>query len=93
MKKFWLKIRNSVNGIVEHFGVDKLLHFLVGAWLTSIVSPFGMLYVVAMLVFVTVISYVKEVYVDSVFDKKDLIAGVLGSATSTIIALILSLLM
>lgn len=91
MENFWLKIRNAVNNTVKYYGTDKVLHFLVGAWLTSLVTPLGFGAVLTMFIFVTVISYIKELYVDSIPDKKDFYAGVSGSLVAAFIWLLLCL--
>lgn len=91
MEKFWNLIKVNVNKLVNHYGSDKCLHFLVGAWLTSIVTPLGFWWVMAMIAFVAIISYVKEAYVDDVADKIDIYAGISGSIVSTTIWFIIEL--
>ena len=91
MEKFWNLIKVKVNGLVNHFGSDKCLHFLVGAWLTSMVTPLGFWWVIGMIAFVVIISYVKEVYVDDVGDKIDMYAGIYGSVTSFVIWFLIEL--
>ena len=93
MKKFWNFINKTVNGFVEHIGSDKLLHFLTGAWLTSMVSPLGFWWVLGMFIFIGIISYVKEAFVDKVSDKYDFIAGVSGSLISFLIWFLLYLIL
>lgn len=89
MKKFWNLIKTSVNGLVNRVGSDKLLHFLTGAWLTSLISPLGIWGMLVMLLFVAGISFIKEYYVDDKVEYKDIIAGVLGSVTSLLFWLIM----
>lgn len=76
-----------IDKIVEKFGVDKLLHYTVGGWLTAIGSLFGWIGLLAGLVLVVILSFIKE-SLDDKSDKKDILAGVLGGITMTIIYLI-----
>lgn len=92
MKKFCTFLKNFINNTVSKFGCDKFLHFLVGAWLTSMVTPLGIWWVIAMFIAVIGLSYIKEFYIDDIADNKDIIAGVLGGASSIIIWLIISVL-
>lgn len=92
MKKFCIFLKNFINHTVSKFGCDKFLHFLVGAWFTSMVTPLGIWWVIAMFIAVIGLSYIKERYIDDIADNKDIIAGVLGSASSIIIWLIISVL-
>lgn len=92
MEKFCTFLKNFINGTVNKFGCDKFLHFLVGAWLTSMVTPLGIWWVIAMFIVVMGLSFVKERYIDDVADNKDIVAGVLGSVSSIIIWWIISVL-
>ena len=92
MEKFCTFLKNFINNNVKKYGSDKFLHFLVGAWLTSMVTPLGIWCVIAMFVAVIGLSYVKERYIDDIADNKDIIAGVLGSVSSIIIWSIISVL-
>jgi hypothetical protein len=56
------------------------------------VTPLGIWCVIAMFVAVIGLSYVKERYIDDIADNKDIIAGVLGSVSSIVIWLIISVL-
>ena len=70
--------------LVEKFGADKLLHFLLGWVIVSIGSPFGYIGIVIGIILVGVLSSIKEYKLDVVKDMKDLIAGILGAAISGI---------
>lgn len=74
---------------IEKVGVDKLLHFLVAAWLTSAASVISMFAMFITILFVIVVSVVKEV-IDDHFDCRDIGAALLGSGVSVIIYLILT---
>lgn len=91
MEKFWNFIKVNVNKLVNHYGTDKCLHFLVGAWLTSMATPLGFWFTMLMFAFVAIISYVKEAYVDDVGDKVDMYAGICGSSVSLMIWFIIEL--
>ena len=75
--------------IVNTIGTDKILHFLVFAWIMSIVSPLNIWWSIAVFVLMTVLSVVKEIIFDKTFDKKDIFAGVLGGLISFIIGIII----
>lgn len=89
MQNFFFRIRKFLNSVINHVGWDKLLHFTIGAWLTSIVSPLGLFWMIMMFIFVTLMSIVKEKYVDATVDKKDILSGMIGSLTSCFIFLLL----
>lgn len=61
------------------------MHFLGGAWITSILSIYGWYGIIAGILLVFTLSFIKEQFLDSVFDKKDINAAVIGSAVSAII--------
>lgn len=75
---------NLTNKLVEKFGADKLLHFLLGWVIVSIGSPFGYIGIVIGIILVGVLSMIKEYKLDAVKDMKDLIAGILGAVSSSI---------
>ena len=72
------------NWFVEKFGADKVLHFLGGGWITSILSLFGWYGVIGGVIITFIISYVKERWLDVEFDKADIIAAMFGSMVSVI---------
>ena len=76
-----------INKLVERYGADKLLHYAVGGWLTAICSLFGWIGLLAGFILVVALSFIKE-RLDDRSDKKDIIAGLLGSMTMAIIYLI-----
>ena len=75
---------NLTNKLVEKFGADKLLHFLLGWVIVSLGSPFGHIGIVIGIILVGVLSMIKEYKLDAVKDMKDLIAGILGAVISSI---------
>lgn len=75
---------NLTNKLVEKFGADKLLHFLLGWVIVSMGSPFGYIGIVIGTILACCLSVIKEFKLDAVKDMKDLIAGCLGALSSGI---------
>ena len=75
-----------VNNIIEKFGTDKVLHFLVGGWITSIFSPFGWVGIIIGITLTLILSLIKEQFLDSFFDWKDICAASIGSVIGGILA-------
>lgn len=73
------------NWFVNSFGSDKVMHFLGGAWITSILSIYGWYGILASFLVVFTLSFIKEQFLDAKFDKWDINAAIFGSATSAII--------
>lgn len=83
----------AVNDIIEKYGVDKVLHFLVGALMVAMASIFGLVFfgftgflvaTFGMIPVVYVVSYIKE-KLDSKFDVLDIKAAMLGVGVVTIV--------
>lgn len=70
-----------VDKILSKIGVDKVLHFLVGALATALASMKGESYMYATAIIVLVLSIGKE-GLDEKFDIKDIIAGCIGCVVS-----------
>lgn len=85
MKDFLVKIQNFINTNINKYGIDKVLHFLVGAFITLLVSPMGIWTMLTMSALLMVVSYVKEKYMDSEFTKNDIKFTLYGSITSFIL--------
>lgn len=79
------------NWFIDKFGVDKMLHFLGGALIVAIFSPFGWGGVLSGFVLMLILSFIKEKYLDSVYDNKDIIAATLGGIVSVAIYAIIDL--
>lgn len=75
---------NLTDKLVEKFGADKLLHFLLGWVIVSLGSPFGYIGIVIATIIGCLLSVIKEYKLDAVKDFKDLIAGCLGILSSGI---------
>lgn len=79
-----------INNIIKKFGNDKVLHFLGGGYMCSLISfvtilqeqllsDFGKIATVSLgTVFVFVISMIKELIIDEKTNWKDILASVLG---------------
>lgn len=74
-----------VNNIIEKFGIDKVLHFFGGAWIVSMFSPIGWVGIIIGIVAMLALSFVKEIFLDEIFDIKDIFAACLGGGLSILI--------
>ena len=79
------------NWFVEKFGTDKMLHFLGGALMVSVPSPFGWWGILVGFIMMLGLSFIKEQCFDSTFDKRDIIAATLGGIVSIILYVIIRL--
>ena len=79
--------------IVNKFGSDKVLHFFGGGWITSMLTPIGWWGVLIGVVITAILSVVKEKWLDSFFDWKDICAAMCGSAVSVLIFFLLTLIL
>lgn len=74
------------NKLVEKYGTDKLLHFLVGAWLMAEAKVSHNMFIIGMMfLFIVVISFIKEKYLDESFDGQDLMFGTIGAGLSLLL--------
>ena len=69
------------NWFVEKFGTDKMLHFMGGALMVAVPSPFGWWGVLVGFIMMLGLSFIKEQCLDSTFDKKGSNLYVLSSIT------------
>lgn len=76
------------NKIIEKFGYDKLLHFLVAAWVVSICNMYGIGAGCIAWVAIVILSIIKEKVFDDYLDAKDIFAGALGGFTSLVLNII-----
>lgn len=79
--------------LIERHGVDKVLHFLVGAFLVALASIVGIVFfgftgflvaTFVMIPFIYGISYYKEKRLDDHFDALDIKAAMLGTGIMVI---------
>ena len=80
------------DNIINKYGSDKIIHFFGGGWIVSMFTLLGWLGVILGVIIMLILSFVKELFLDDFFDKGDIIASCLGSAISSIVYLILTLL-
>ena len=73
------------DNLVNKFGVDKVLHYLVGLGITSIALPYGLIATIVAIIFLIGLSFVKEEKLDDVPDMNDILACVFGILTSVIL--------
>jgi hypothetical protein len=73
------------NFLVDKFGSDKLLHFLVTAWLVSEAKFFGIIPMIVIFILVIILGFIKEFILDEKFDLRDVIASFLGGLISVIL--------
>lgn len=76
------------NWLVNTIGADKMLHFLVAAWLTALVSPLGAMWMGFMICILFIASVIKE-FLDSTFDWYDIMAAMIGCGVTFLIDVIL----
>lgn len=70
------------DNLVNKFGADKLLHFLVAAWIVSEAKIYGTAAMLITTVIVLLLSVIKEVKLDSYASANDVLAAMCGCITS-----------
>lgn len=87
-----------LNSIIERYGIDKMLHFLVGALITAMASIFGLLFFgfvgfmacgLISILLVFVLSYIKERKLDDFYDPADIKAAMLGTGVVFIVNILM----
>lgn len=71
--------------IVKHYGSDKVMHFLGGAWITALATPFGWYGILVALFITLLLSFVKEKWFDENFDWYDILSAFMGVVSTIII--------
>lgn len=78
-----------INNVIDEYDIDKVLHFLVGALVTAVVSIFGIVFfrftgfliaTFASILIVCILAFYKEKK-DDVFDITDVKATMLGNVS------------
>ena len=86
-----------INNVIDEYGIDKVLHFLVGALVTAVISIFGIVFfgfvgfLIATFISVLVVyilAFYKEKK-DSVFDITDIKATMFGNVFILLLNIIL----
>lgn len=75
------------NAWMEEVGADKLLHFLVTAWLVAEAKLFGWVTMMAMLLAIVMFGCLKEVLLDDQADWEDLVWSICGGLLSMLLFL------
>lgn len=76
--------------IVEHFGSDKVMHFLGGAWILALATPFGWNGILVAFILAMVLSYSKEKWLDENFEWPDVLSAFCGCASTFLIYVVLT---
>lgn len=77
------------NNLITRIGVDKLLHFLLFAWVVAEAKMFGLTAMWVAYWLMAVLSIVKEIWLDNKGDMKDVLYGAMGGGISVILSLML----
>lgn len=78
MLKWW-------NNLIVRIGVDKLLHFLLFAWIVAEAKMFGLTAMWVAYWLMAILSVAKEIWLDNKGDMKDVLYGAAGGAISVLI--------
>ena len=78
-----------INKLVEKFGADKLLHFLVTAWIVAEAKCFGWIPMIITFIILISLGIYKEKKLDTHADYIDLKWSVYGGLISIILYLLL----
>ena len=77
-------IMKIVNRIIDKIGVDKMLHFAFGGWITAKFCESGIILAAVIgILFCGIISIIKE-RLDEKFDWKDIAAAMLGGVVELV---------
>ena len=79
------------NAWMEKVGVDKLLHFSIGAWITALGGMYNHIGCLCCGGLIIILNIIKERLLDDNADYKDVFATSLGSVTSIIIYYIINI--
>ena len=88
MKDKIKKLMSKINNFLfenPNIGVDKVLHFVVGAWFVSEFKIYGVFPMMLSFLFTSILAFIKEKYMDSVFSTRDFLFSVIGGFTSIIL--------
>lgn len=73
------------NKLIERIGADKLLHFLLFAWVVAEAKQLGVPAMWMAFLIMAVISVAKELWMDKEGDVIDAICGVAGGCVSVVL--------
>lgn len=72
----------KIADVLNKIGIDKVLHFLVFAWIVAIGLAYSFTTGVYCFLGMVVLSLIKELVIDKKIDWVDLIAGIVGGMVS-----------
>ena len=76
------KARSKIAELLNKIGIDKVLHFLVFAWIVAIGLAYSFTTGIWCFIGMLVLSLIKELVIDKKIDWVDLIAGIVGGIVS-----------
>lgn len=79
-----------LDNLINKLGIDRILHYLVGAWLIALAQPYGWAIMSIVFSLFLILSIYKEYKLDNEADLVDIIFYIIGSITSAIVYFISS---
>lgn len=73
------------DNLISKYGADKLLHFVVPAWIVAEVKPYGILSMLSVIVLMIILSFIKERKYDAEPDYGDVKASIYGMCLSVLL--------
>lgn len=80
----------KLNNLINKLGIDKVLHYLVGALAIALAQPYGWIIMGIVFIVFLILSIYKEYKLDNEADLVDIIFYIGGGITSAVIYLISS---
>lgn len=80
----------KLNNLINKLGIDKVLHYLVGALAIALAQPYGWIIMGIVFIVFLILSIYKEYKLDNEVDLVDIIFYIGGGITSAVIYLISS---
>lgn len=80
----------KLNNLINKLGIDKVLHYLVGALVIALAQPYGWIIMGIVFIVFLILSIYKEYKLDNEVDLIDIISYIGGGITSAVIYLISS---
>ena len=75
-------VEGKIAELLNKIGIDKVLHFLVFAWIVAIGLAYSFTTGIWCFIGMVVLSLIKELVIDKKIDWVDLIAGIVGGIVS-----------
>lgn len=77
----------KLNNLINKLGIDKVLHYLVGALAIALAQPYGWIIMGIVFIVFLILSIYKEYKLDNEVDLVDIIFYIGGGITSAVIYL------